>query len=250
MKVVFCVFGCATKLIYKKQILKVLQTWGSKAKEHNFEVIFFLGEEKTDLVGKDYIYLDGVANDYYSASIKQNLGLKYIHDNCVYDFVFVLGTDTYVNIEILIKYLKTQNPDDNICIGGHGAVSVVDETDVFYLSGGAGIILSRKSLSHISPFLTTMFESWKKLKIEEKYISACDLCISYYLHKCDCVFIEENSLFYNCNYKDNTCHKGVKLDAITCHNMTLNDFDTYTYLIQKKSNISKMKLCFTSKHST
>ena len=69
MKIIFCIFGCATKYHYKQQILKIKETWGKHAIENHDEVLFFVGEEKTDLQGKDIIYLDGIQNDYYSVKI-------------------------------------------------------------------------------------------------------------------------------------------------------------------------------------
>ena len=86
--VIFCIYGCLTVEKYKNQLLKLQDTWGLKATSMNYKVLYFLGEEKTEYHGEEFVYLNGVSNDYISASYKQNLGLKYIHDNYNYNFVF------------------------------------------------------------------------------------------------------------------------------------------------------------------
>ena len=54
-----------------------------------------LKREKTDLIDDKYIYLKDVKNDYKSASHKQNLGLKYIHDNYNFDYVIFISEIKY-----------------------------------------------------------------------------------------------------------------------------------------------------------
>jgi len=75
-KLIINIFGCPTIEKYKNQILKINETWGKKALSLGVKVIFFFGEEKTDLIGDNYIYLPTLKNDYNSAPWKQYLGLK------------------------------------------------------------------------------------------------------------------------------------------------------------------------------
>ena len=55
--IIICLFGCATNEKYKNQIHNINETWIKKAKERNIITLFFLGEEQTDLVGENYIYI-------------------------------------------------------------------------------------------------------------------------------------------------------------------------------------------------
>ena len=129
MHIAICVFGCITVPQYCLQISKIQETWGRRCEEqYQIPVYFFLGEEK--VIGLDYpgtfryphrlIYMPGILNDYLSASYKQNLGIKYIMDNNPdIDFVYVCGTDTYLNIDALVKFLAFFDSTQRLCIGGH-----------------------------------------------------------------------------------------------------------------------------------
>ena len=103
-KIIIAVFGCDTIDKYKQQILKIEETWGATAKKNNILVLFFLGEEKI-LSGYQYIHLPGIKNDYLSASYKQNLGVKYIHDNFEYKYILFCGSDTFLCIHNLLNFL-------------------------------------------------------------------------------------------------------------------------------------------------
>jgi hypothetical protein len=241
MNIVICVFACATIEKYKLELMKVIDTWGQHAKERNVKVIYFLGEEQTELKGNEFVYLQGVDNTYESASVKQNLGLKYIDEHENADFVLVCGTDTYVNIDQLLLYLKTSNGD---YIGGGGQNPLYFTMDqTYYYHSGAGFILSRKALMLLSPHLETMFESWKQqcCRYYVYYlIPACDACISFYLHHVfkNHIVIKEPTLFYACNYKgmikNQSCCENVDYKKIiVCHYMTLDDFDDYTALLKE-----------------
>lgn len=240
--IIFCVFGCATIERYKNEILKIQETWGAEAKSFNYKVLFFLGEEKTDLIGEEYIYLDNVGNDYLSATHKQNLGLKYVYLHYEdYDFVYVCGTDTYVVMDILEKEINTLDPTQNICVGGHGCKRIINNEEFYFHSGGAGMILSNNCLSVIAPYLETMYDVWKTEIKGEDLDVASDVALCYYLQKVNCKLIIRDKLFYHCNYMGNPCHHGFKENIIACHNMSLLDFDNYTKILNKKDVKKKCK---------
>jgi hypothetical protein len=225
--IVFCVFGCVTIERYKNEIIKIEETWGLKARNMNYKVLFFLGEEKSDLIGQDYIYLDGVQNDYLSASYKQNLGLKYIYENYECNFIYICGTDTYISIDNLVKYLARLDPEENISIGD-GTTRRIEDRDSFYLSGGPGFAISYIALQKVYPFLENMVQTWASVPKQHGWdlSAACDVCLCYYLNKTgNHKFIKEDELFFNWNYKS------LKRNIIGCHEMTLQDFDDYTEII-------------------
>ena len=257
VRIIFCIFGCATIEKYKNQILKINQTWGKKAKEKDFELLYFLGEEKTDLLDSKYIYLEGIDNTYSSASQKQNLGLKYIYENYNPDFVFVCGTDTYVNIEKLSLYLNNFNKKENLYIGGHGDKRKIGNDDIYFHSGGAGFILSNKCLEIIYSKLWNSYNNWidicNKNNIEY-LINSCDVQIAYNL-KDHIECIKDNESFYGCNYKGFIndiicCPNKIKIDKlISCHNMSLSDFDDFTTILETNNYYSQQEY-FYNKYNT
>ena len=239
-KLIICVFGCATIPHYRKEIDKINLTWRKRADELSVRVLFFLGEEKTDLVGDEYIYLPGVANDYNSASHKQNLGLKYIYEKFDADFVYVCGTDTYVNVDSMLNLLCNYSRNDNVFIGGHGFYREVNNIPYYLHSGGAGFILPRMLHTMIYPYLSGLFEECRKYCIQHNshyLISACDFQLSYIIKKLDCGtrIIDVNEM-KSCDIYGNArehkcvneyCQKVSMIDIITCHFMSYDMFDEY-----------------------
>jgi hypothetical protein len=247
--IIICVFGCATIKKYKEELLKITETWGKRANEKNIKVLYFLGEELTDLIGEEFIYLKSVNNDYLSASYKQNLGLKYIHEHFDYKFVFCCGSDTYINIDKLISYVSTLDCNDKIYIGGDTSIRNIQGKNIIFHGGGGGFLLSQVTLSYLYPFLEKMVENWLTLLIDNyKYDYhelryACDVCLAYYLQRDG--FLQkiktENNLFYSCDYNgvyNDNYNRGTQVNLknlITCHNMTLAKFDAFTEILIKNN---------------
>jgi hypothetical protein len=234
------VFACATIKKYKDEILKINETWGKRAKEKGIKVLFFLGEEKTELEGENYVYLKGVNNDYISASHKQNLGLKYTHDNFNPDFVLVCGTDTYINIDKLLAYLSKFDKTKDLYIGGHGDYRMIGYNNIYFHSGGPGFIITKKTLEQIYPLLDGLHQEWEKICTVYKLDNlkaACDVLIAYYLKNSQII---KDQSFIHCNHKGYCCNNIYKCcsgkfdikNIISCHSMTLTDFDEYTKLLQ------------------
>lgn len=231
-----CVYACDKLPKYKSQIKDIQDTWGKVAKQYHIPVLYFLGEEKTDLSGGEFINLKGVKDDYESASHKQNLGLAYIHDHVPSQFVITVGTDTYLNIPKLVKLVSGLDSSKNHYMGGHGCIRTFGTIDIPFHSGGPGFILTRTSLTKIYPYLFTMMDDWTlfcKKHNREDMIPSCDIAIAYYLSNIDCKKIEIDG-FYHCNHKGSPCHKDQVnyQDIVSCHSMSPNDFQEWTYLLE------------------
>ena len=257
---IFCVFGCATKEAYKNQILKINETWGKDVYNYtNAKLLFFLGEEKTDLIDNNtYVYLDNVDNDYLSASYKQNLGLKYIYENFNFNYVFICGTDTFINIPKIVHYICSI-PDDKLYIGPGGDYRYVEDRNYFFQSG-SGFILTKSCIQYLYPTLHEMTDQWIDIcnKSSVTYlIPCCDVAISYYLQKDN--FIKEENILIDgelflihnfrgkCSYIDNNSlilknENEVNVNKIvTCHFMNLQDFDDFYELLQKNNYFIETK---------
>jgi hypothetical protein len=243
-RLIVCVFACSTIPKYREELLKIEETWGK-----NVKVVYFLGEDETDLQDPEkFIYLKGVKNDYLSASDKQNLGLKYIYENFDADFVFVCGTDTYIRVEKMMELIDQYSCDKPLYIGGHGDERTIGDQTIYFHSGGAGFLLSKEALHLIYRKLWNMTSIWSNILLQNnsKYLTtvSCDVAISYFLQNeldANVQIIKFNEYFYACNYKglchNNTftcCGENVDMNKfITCHHMTLQDFDDL-YAIQNK----------------
>lgn len=240
--VIICVFACATIPKYREQILKIKETWYKRALEKNMLVLFFLGEEEVpDLVGSEYIYLKGVSNDYSSASIKQNLGIKWIIDSYSFDYIHVCGTDTFLVIDNLEKLVRKYEPTRNISIGGHGCHRTIDGKSTYFHSGGPGFLLSRSCSKLLYPHLENMYENWREkcsLQNNGHLIDACDVAMGYYLGGLlDTEMIKEDACFFHCTYYGYPCHMGQVDDTkiVACHLMSLMDFDNFQGILRSRN---------------
>lgn len=242
---IICVFACATVPKYKDEILKIEETWGKRAIEKGVKVLYFLGEESTDLIDEDkYIYLKNVGNDYDSASHKQNLGLKYIYENYNAEFVFTCGTDTYVNVDKMLAYIKGFDSSKNLYIGGDGDHRQVGTENIYYHSGGGGFILSKSVLKTIYPKLQNLQNEWITICHHNNVsylVTACDVLMGYIVKDIENIdIVEKRHSFKGCNHKgyayNNTlacCVDKIKIsDIISCHYMTLQDFDDFTSILE------------------
>lgn len=236
-KIVICIFGCITIEKYRNQIQKIKETYEKNCNE-NVKILYFLSETKTDYHEENFIYLKGVTDDYQSASYKQQFGLKYIYENYDADFVFVCGTDTFINIPKLLLFVEDFDKCNNLYIGGHGCHRQIEDT-VYYYHSGAGFMLSNECLKSLYPFLNDMTDKWCDLCIKSNVqylIPACDVAISYYLQQ----FIKNTEIvvfndlsFISCNHKGYPCHIGqVHFNKIiSCHLMSPEDFDDFNNIL-------------------
>lgn len=95
-----------------------------------------------------FIYISK-RDDYHSNAIKCILGLRYMFENqSDSDFYVYIDNDTFINIPKLEEFLSNKNPNE---LKAYGCVLNHWNTDptLFYLSGGAGIILTKETMSKI-----------------------------------------------------------------------------------------------------
>ncbi len=212
------------------------------------KVLFFLGESGP-LVGENYIRLENVGDDYLSAADKQYLGIKYIYENYDFNFLYFCGTDTFVLVDNLKKYVRDNNidPNDFIVVGGHGDNRMFREVNVHFFSGGAGMLLTKSTVKSIYPQLHTFQEEWRDTCVAcncVTYIPACDVSICYFLKMYNIRFHNAHNRFFNCNYLGNNttprgvipcCTRTVDINTmIACHGMSLEEFDTFHSILSIK----------------
>jgi len=187
-KMVFCIYACATLDRYRKQIVMIQQTWGKRAEELGAKVLYFLGEQQTELEGPQYIYLKGIKNDFESMSHKKIKGLQYIHENYDTDYVFISGADLFVNIDVLFSEVSLYNPENAFYMGSgydENLYRRFGQTHYQYHNGGTGVVISNRVLQTIQPYLDDMYSIWKSInkKYKQSLHNARDIMIGYFISK-------------------------------------------------------------------
>lgn len=181
---IIALFGCAIKNRFIRELLVLTNKLLIPSKNYpNVKVIFLLGEkQRPEFQGEEYVYLPGVKDDYESATYKQNWGLKYILDNYNPKFIYVAGTDVYINLPRMLNLIsKCDCDNDNVVFTSDKKDAIVKydgKTDIEFIPGGPGILMSRKCLQLIKPYLQTLYDDWRKLCIP-KYYFCCDVALSY-----------------------------------------------------------------------
>jgi hypothetical protein len=242
--IAICLFACATVPRYLEEIRGIQKTWAKRAYERGVQVFFFLGEEPVenldDGAGAKYVFLQGVKNDYESASHKQNLGIQYLFSGAVTpipDFVFCCGTDTFIFIDNLINTLANFSPEKPLYFGGHGDYRTINNQPLYFHAGGPGFVLSRSMVQLLEAriSLNKLFDEWSVVCVQNgqkavhDFTGACDLAISYYIHD---LGTEARAGIKQCNYfYDNWLETNGVIDtAIGCHNVQP---DNWTFIQER-----------------
>lgn len=200
MKIKFITLTC--EKYHNSRVTKIRETWGKG------QDITFLSDTtiEPDIVGYDYLP-KGYENIYY----------KYIeflkrYSNLSYDWYFFTDDDTWVNIDNVTNVLSEYNCEDSICIGSVCILNS-DATDrngnhtgfpldtitgngtslpLTYVSGGAGFILSAKTMKSIIHYLNNTND------IPRCYSS--DVTIGFWLRNCG-IICTNNERFWGTNPK-------------------------------------------------
>jgi hypothetical protein len=241
---IILIYACYTITKYKEQIDMLNCTWVKKCKDYkNIKVLYFLEEQKideyVDTENIKYINLVGVNNDYFSATYKQFLGLKYVNENYNPKFVIAIGSDTYLNIPKLLLYINKFDYNDNLYIGGHGCVREICSKKYYFHAGGPGFIITHGCLIKLYSILPTLIDDWINtcnINNIQYLIPCCDVSIAYYLQQpnINSKIIKTDDLsFLQCNYQGYPCHiNDVDMSKIVaCHNMNKADFIHFTNIL-------------------
>ena len=246
---IIIVYACDTIDKYKHQIHKIEDTYEKIINKYdNIKILYFLSENGP-LKGTKFIRLDNVDDSYFSATLKQWYGLKYVYENFDTKFAMCIGGDTYLNIKKLDQFLKQFNPNKNLYIGGHGDHREINNKKIYFHSGGPGFILSKGCLKKVYAKICNVNEfinEWINLCNDYcKYlIDACDVAMGYLAStneiNAQIINAHTDDLtlgFYHCNYKGRPCHRNKinMQDIISCHLMTLDDFDDFTAILEKNN---------------
>lgn len=236
--------GTSVNKKYRDQIIACRETWIPECEKLGVQVRIFGG----NIVHSDtpLIHLDGIGDDYASASYKQFLGLKYMYENIPADFYFFAGTDNYIVPQRMLNFLQNHDSKELLYIGGHGWNRDINGKSIYFHSGGAGFILSSGLMKVLYDKNFLSFDSialWRNIcQGNLQYLrDACDVAIAYILDKYIPNFkiIFDNKFFgcscYGRNHNDiNPCCLGDKFPnwetCMALHYMepsTIKEFHMY-----------------------
>jgi hypothetical protein len=233
-KLSICVMSTLVNDKYKNQILGCMETWGKDAENKNVIVKYFCGDIK-DTNYTFTTHLDGVIDDYYSATFKQYYGLKYLLEYHKSEFYLIIGTDTYVNIDRVLNMLNKYDPNYSLIIGGYGQTRHIFNYNVFFSLGGGGIILSHSALTQIEPLFNNFLLEWEEetQKPQYNYLKpACDVSLYHLAWRERVTPIIERDM-YSCSwigdfYDNSNIIDTINIDKIiSCHFMEREDMLLY-----------------------
>jgi hypothetical protein len=236
---IIILFACATIPRYKEEIQTIEQTWGHTARALGIPVFYFLGEEQTDLQGPQYIYLNGVKNDYQSASYKQFLGYQYILRQYNPDTIFCAGTDTFINIPKLQQLVSVINPESAFLVGNSGTLKEIGSFIGDYFSGGCGLLTTRETHRRIIGFTPFIVDQWINIcnEFRSDLSPACDVALSFLCHYCSVQFLQCMNMYefsYNsCDPIQGTVNQS---ELISCHSMSKDDFFTFNTILETNNH--------------
>ena len=249
VRLVIGVMATAVNQKYQDQIRACIDTWCRETTELNVPVYFFGGHLPFPV--NNYINLPGAQEDYNSAFDKQFRGLQYLHGHISADFYMIIGTDTYLNIPNLLKLLDKYDPAKDLYLGGHGChlqhqnTRLLDGYTVYYMSGGAGFVLTKGTTTKIVTQIDEIKQEWPLIcdrNSKNDLLPACDVALAYYLHKLS-IFPTVEKGFYpytsHGQYEHVVVDRQMDLETlISCHYMTPTLMEEYHAYQKRQSNDS------------
>lgn len=242
-KVPLCilVFGCAILPKYKDEIDGILQTWGKLCDKYNVPYYIFVGQNIEEY--KENIHIvslsdKNVKDDYLSASYKQYIGMQWILSRYDPDFMCIVGSDTWISPNNMLKLISKFNPDIPYYIGRALYICMIVDITVRIHTGGAGIILSRKALDMLTPYLFNIQSKWTEIAdkyygVGNKYTPSCDVSMALLCHLLKFQVEMDFNMYHNKFDTEVELYSEKYNNIITSHFMGKEDcIKYYNYLIQ------------------
>jgi hypothetical protein len=131
---------------YKSRLVWVYKTW-LKHLDGHLVTTDIINETNPNINQKSFTTLD----EHTSCSIKQWEGVKYIAKYYKgYDWYLLCDDDTFINHKKLYDFASKENPDISQMYGQSFRGAYPPKPTQLYLSGGAGMLVSRVALQKIA----------------------------------------------------------------------------------------------------
>ena len=164
MKIKFITLTC--EKYHSTRVESIRNTWGKN------QDVYFLSDMN---IGKDIIGFEYLQKGYENIWMKYSEFLK-TNRHFEHDWYFFTDDDTFVNMKNILDLLKEYKSDESICIGHMGAlhsdgkdmdgqytgfpihtiIGKDTQLPLYYVSGGAGFILSNKSMRQICEYIRSL----------------------------------------------------------------------------------------------
>jgi hypothetical protein len=136
MKILYCILHTKNQ---KSRVDNIIKTWGK-----NNDLIFFSDHEDSEL----NIHKVSENSSYNSGQEKQIKSIQFLIDNKnEYDWYVFCDNDTFINTKLIEVIIKDFNED---AVYGEIINCWAEDRTLFYPSGGAGFVVSRKTLLKLS----------------------------------------------------------------------------------------------------
>lgn len=171
--------------VYRERVFNVKNTWGK-----NEDCIFYSDYQDYSnnifKVCEDKTYH---SNEKKFCSIPKSLDERYLD----YDWYFFVDDDTFINTTLAKSFVNTLNDDE---VYGEILNTWTPDPTLYYLSGGAGILIPKKIFLHL------------RENLENYKTGYSDVSLGFYFRKFNIkfnnsgLFKSQNPSFYNINEKN------------------------------------------------
>jgi len=129
----------------------------------DFENVYFFGG---DIYDPNLIRLDNVGEDYDSAFLKQQLGLKKMYEyDPNMDWYCFLGCDNILFKNRIDKLNDFDTNKDYIIGQCYNRFETINGININLIAGGGGIFISNSLMKKIYPFIDEFNEHWRNLNL-------------------------------------------------------------------------------------
>jgi hypothetical protein len=172
--------GIMTAPILYLRYMECVKTW-----VQDFEYIYLFGgyESKDELIS-----LGNIGENYKSAFLKQQLGLKFMYiNNPNLDWYSIVGCDTILFKERLVAELSKLDASQDLFVGTYYNDYSIENINFTSIHGGPGFYLSnslmKKVFSIIDEFNIEWYNKSQSGKLNGIDYSQSDLAISFMIKK-------------------------------------------------------------------
>ena len=168
-----------------------MRTWIPQLNNRGIMTVFLVGDETISeeykLVGNTL--LCKCKDEHGYQTYKTKIFLKWVEENCEYDYVFRCDDDTYVHSDRLLDCIDEYSKDSSIDYIGHVMPNIgfnpnqpiqkkMDTEKFIYWASGCAYLLTKRAISIILNNIDKKIDDWVKRKID---LHAEDLVISHVL---------------------------------------------------------------------
>lgn len=172
--------GIMTAPVLEKRYTACIKTW-----VQDFNHIYLFGGYASQ---NELISLGNIGEDYKSAFLKQQLGLKYMYNNNPNaDWYSIVGCDTIVFKDRLIAELSKFDSTQDLFVGTYYKPYSIDDIDFVSLHGGPGFYLSNSLMKKIMAIMDDFNIYWYNKsqtgELSNVDYSSSDTALSYMVKK-------------------------------------------------------------------